>query len=96
MNSGSFAAAAIVSQRVIGGAGSKDETLLIAACYNDTYGNLREDLESEIGGSLMRAMHHAIADTSPAYFPHSLEITEDDDKEAIIAAWPQLLPEAIP
>ena len=89
-------AVAVVSQRVIGGAGSKDETLLVTACYNDTYGNLEEALESEIGGSLMRAMHHAIADTSPTYFPHSLVITEDDDKEAIVSEWPQLLAEGTP
>lgn len=70
--------------------------MAIAACYNDTYGNLAENLASEIGGSLLRATQHAIAEASPAYYPHALEITEGDDKAAFVEAWPYLLAEGTP
>lgn len=80
----------------MGGTGSKEETMAITSCYNDTYGNLAEAFESEFGGSLLRAMQYAMTDISPAYCPYALEITEDDDKETIVGTWPQLLSEGTP
>lgn len=70
--------------------------MAIAACYNEIYGNLAEKLASEISGSLLRAMQHAIAEPSPAYYPYALEITEGDDKAAFVGAWPDLLSEGTP
>eukprot|EP01050_Picozoa_sp_SAG11_P027684 SAG11_NODE_7111_length_1189_cov_0.656908_1_plen_82_part_00 len=78
------------------GVGSKEETLAIKACYEETYGSLAEAFASEFGGSLLRAMQYCMAETSPAYYPNALEISEDDDKEVIIAAWPQYVAEGNP
>lgn len=80
----------------MGGVGSKEETMAIQACYEETYGSLAEAFESEFGGSLLKAMQHCMAETSPAYYSNALEISEDDDKEAIIAAWPQYVAEGTP
>ena len=85
-----------VLQRVLGGDGSKAVMMQIQACYDETYGSLTEQMESEFGGSLWKAMSYWIAPTGPAYFSGSAEVSEGDDKEMVVESWPVVVSEGTP